>query len=112
MEPVPDSVHQLYVAYKHSTKYVMDWLWTTSGFRAGRPAQTHLTSTQDIIDSACLVRRNRVAVPGSVLSNLSNAIKKRRQVAKFYQNIEIARPSENHENESDGHDAFIDRYAR
>lgn len=52
-----ESLFELYHEYKDATKYVLDWLWSTSALRASVPKDTRTPTTQDIIDAALLVSR-------------------------------------------------------
>lgn len=94
----------LYEWYKESTKYPLTWLWS-QGCPASSQPQTWFKSTSEIIRSARSVKQKGIIVPSSVISKLSDAIKKRRDVLKIYRSFT------NSSNEGNAkHEAFVNRY--
>ena len=100
---------ELYHAYKDSTKYAVDWLWSASAFQARRSEEDFTPSTQDIVDAAAYIRPENTPVPSSVISSLSDAIKKRRQVADIYENTSTLDRGRIRDVDGSRHRAFVSR---
>jgi hypothetical protein len=78
--PVGELFSSLCLSYKKSTAYAIDWLFENTKFSRGlRPCRARL-STRDIIRAAELVEKENLQVPAKVLSELKEAIRKRRKM--------------------------------
>lgn len=95
----------VYMGYKATTKYVINWLQTIPGIGHG----TLIKSTADICEAARKAAQQNREVPASVISSLRDCIKGRKTVMRLYRDQEQGRNT--HEAESDdNHKAFIKRY--
>ncbi|KAF4820532.1 hypothetical protein CGCSCA5_v003802 [Colletotrichum siamense] len=81
-------VAEPYQAYKTATNYVLQWLWIEYRLRAPEAAKTNkFKSTKDILRAAKILAATAASVPSTVIHSLRNAINKRQEVLKVYQNL-------------------------
>ncbi|KAI8252191.1 Protein SDA1 [Colletotrichum sp. SAR 10_77] len=81
-------VAEPYQAYKTATNYVLQWLWIEYRLRAPEAAKTNkFKSTKDILRAAKILAATAASVPSTVIHSLHNAINKRQEVLKIYQNL-------------------------
>ncbi|KAH0426126.1 hypothetical protein CcaCcLH18_10536 [Colletotrichum camelliae] len=81
-------VAEPYQAYKTSTNYFLQWLWIEYKLRAPQAAKANkFKSTNDILRAAKILAATAASVPSTVIQSLHNAINKRQEVLKIYQDL-------------------------
>jgi hypothetical protein len=77
------ALRSLYEAYKESTKYPLDRLWSQIRPNSSQP-YARFQSTSEILNAAYAIQQQGIPVPTSVVAKLTDAIKKRRKVLALF----------------------------